>query len=110
MREDTDARLRRIRPWRIDYRARLDFDHRVRLALEPVNIGGADDAFLLQPSRVQGDRIARPPILVELAIRVALARRRIVPRRLRIAAEIQHVVVVRVAAHPHRNQLDERRA
>ena len=34
---------------------------------------------------------------------------RILPRRLRIAAEVQHVVVMGVAAHPHRHQLDQRR-
>ena len=38
-----------------------------------------------------------------------LGQRRIVPRRLRVLAEIQHVVVVRVAAHAHADQLDQRR-
>src|SRR5207244_3797386 len=35
--------------------------------------------------------------------------RRIVPAKMRIATEVEHVVVMRVAAHPHRHRLDERR-
>ncbi len=61
--------------------------------------------------RIQRDRIARRPVLVELAVGVApVGERRDVPRRLRIPAQVQHVVVVRVAAQAHRDRLDQRRA
>src|SRR5262249_27923718 len=63
-----------------------------------------------QARNVQGDRIARGPVGVELAVRVALVRQRWnIPRRLRIAAEVEHVVVVGVATEAHRDELDQRR-
>ena len=76
-----------IRPRRVDDRARLRLDDRFGLALEPVEIARVDDAVVPQPRRVRGNRIARRPVLVQLAIGVALlGQRRIVPGRLRILA------------------------
>ena len=85
-------------------------DDRLGLALETIDIARRDHAFGFETRRVQRDRIAGGPVGIQLAIRVALlGERRVLPRWLRIAAEIQHVVVVRVAAHAHRHGLDERR-
>ena len=40
------------------------FDHRLGLALEPIEIAGADDPSRLELRRVARDRIARRPVLV----------------------------------------------
>src|SRR6266540_5763480 len=110
VRKDADARLRRLRPRRVDDGARLGVDEGIGLAPEAVDVARLDDALTLEPRDVERDRIARHPVLVELPVRIALiARGRILPRGLWIAAEIQHVVVVRVAAHAHGDELDEGR-
>ena len=74
-----------------------------------LEIAGLDDAFALEPRRIRRDRIAPRPVVVQLAIHVPLiARCRVFPGRMRIAAQVQHVVVVGVPAHAHRHELDQR--
>ena len=106
--EHACARLRRLGPRRVDHGARLLVDERLGVAFEALEIAGIDDAAGLELRGVHADRIARRPVLVQLAIGVPLiGERRIFPRRLRIAAKVQHVVVMRVPAHPHRHDLDQ---
>ena len=78
--KDADAGLCAVRPRRVDDRPRLRVDDRVDLRLERVEIARADDAFALQSCGVRRNRIARRPVLVELAIRIALIdERRVLP-------------------------------
>jgi hypothetical protein len=92
-----------------DHRPRFGFHDRFGLALEALDVVGFDNAFGLQARNVQRDRIARGPVRVELAVRVTLVRQRWnVPRRLGIAAEVEHVVVVGVATETHGDELDQR--
>src|SRR5258708_30367907 len=109
VREYADAGLRGLGPRRIDQGAGLRVDDRGGVLLETLDVRGADDRAGLKLRGVQRDWIARRPVVVELAIRVAVARRRIIPAELRVAAEIEHVVMMRVPAHAHRHRLDERR-
>ena len=99
-----------LRPRGVDDRLRLGLHHPLGFPAEARDVGGRDEAFTFEPGGIQGDRIARRPVRVHLAVGVALfGRRRVFPGGLRIAPEIQHVVMVRVAAHAHRDELDERR-
>ena len=100
-REHAFVRERGIGPRRIDHRLRFAFHQLLGLALERLDV----DTELRCVCR---DRIARAPEFVQLAICVAaFAERRILPRRLRIFAEVEHVVVMSVSAHAHRHELDE---
>jgi hypothetical protein len=75
-----------------------------------LDVAGTNDAFILKSGRVGRDRILLRPVLVLLAAHVgAFGNRCAFPRDRRFLAEVQHVVVVRVAAHAHRHELDERR-
>ena len=76
VREHPDASLRRLGPRRLDHRSRLGLHNRFGLVLEALDVAGLDDAFFLQALNVQRDRIARGPVLIELAVRVALVRQR----------------------------------
>src|SRR5262245_5899568 len=110
VREHAGARQGAIRPRRVDHGARLLFDDRFRFTLEPFGVAGPDDASDFETARIYKDGVAGGPILVEFAIRISLlGQRRVLPRRLLILSEVQHVVVMCVAAHPHRDSLDERR-
>ena len=107
--EDSHPCLLGLRPWQIDDGARFALDQGVGLGAPLLDIAGSHQAFDLEACRVGADRIAARPVRVELVIDVAvIIDRWIFPRRMRIAAEIQHVVMVRVSAHSHRDQLDER--
>ena len=69
-----------------------------------------EDAVALEPLRVAGDRVARRPEGVGVSVGVALrGRLRILPPGPALATDVEHVVVVRVPAHPHRDQLDQGR-
>ncbi len=108
--EHVAARPGRIGPGRLDHRASFALHDRLGVPLELLEIPGRDDPGALQPRRVGEQRIPGGPELVPLAVRVAvLGEPRVLPRRPRIAAEIQHVVVVGVTAHAHRHGLDQRR-
>ncbi len=72
---------------------------------------GLDHAVVFETAGIHRDRIALGPVLVQLAIGIAGVVQLVVfPRRRLILAEIQHVVVMRVAAHAHRDDLDQRRS
>ena len=108
--EDADSRRLRFRPRRIDDALRLRADDRLRFAPDSIEVAFIDQALGLETRRVRRyrDRVA-DQYSYSVAIHIALlARLRILPGRVWIASEIQHVVVVSVAAHPHGNELDER--
>ena len=67
--------MRRLGPRRLDHRPRFGFHDCFGFALEALDVVGFDDAFGLQARDVQSDRIARGPVRVELAVRIAVARR-----------------------------------
>ena len=86
-------------------------DQSFALGLQPIELAVVDELFLSQPVGIRGDRVAGRPERVAFGIGVARRMEgRILPTRLWILAEIEHVVVVRVSAHAHRHQFDERRA
>ena len=96
-------------PRRVDHRARLFFDERVGLAAKSVEVAGREEAFGFEPRGVGGDRLAAGPEGVQLLIRVAALRGfRVAPGNSRLLAEVEHVVVMRVAAHAHAHELDQR--
>ena len=108
--EDAVTNLRSRRPRRRDDFLRLELDDGGAFVLQAFELALVDHAFELEAFRVAGNRIALRPEGVELRIGIASRlQRRIVPPRLRIAADVEHVVVMGVAAHPHRDELDERR-
>ena len=85
-------------------------DERFHLRLPPFEVARADDAFCLETRGIGRDRVAPRPEFVERAVRVALLEElRVAPGGLRLASEIEHVVVVGVAAHAHADELDQRR-
>jgi hypothetical protein len=108
-REDAPARIRGVGPRRIDDRAGLLLDDRFGLALEPLQVGRLDEPFSLQARGIGMNRIPRRPVLVERAVDVpgvpavpavfSRADLRILPGRMRVAPEVQHVVVMGMAAH-----------
>ena len=100
----------RRRPRRVDDRARLGLDQRFGLPPDSSRSLGGDDAVGFEPRRVRRDRILPRPEVVELAIDVAaVAPRPDSPTERRLLAEVEHVVVMRVAAHAHADELDQRR-
>src|SRR5258708_11992526 len=108
VREYADAGLRGLGPRRIDQGAGLRVDDRGGFLLETLDVRGADDRVGLKLRGVQRDWIARRPVVVELAVRVAVARRRIIPAELRVAAEIEHVLMIPVPPPAHPHHLDSR--
>ncbi len=98
------------RPRRVDDQARLLLHGRFRLAQRAIRVAGREDTVRLEARSVDLQRVARAPESIQPRIGVALFRQgRIRPRRLRIAPQVEHVVVVCVPAHPHAHQLDQRR-
>ena len=111
VREDASPGGFRRRPRGGDDLLRLFFDERLDLGLEPIEVAFREDPFGFQPRRVRGNGIALRPEIVEPAVRVAgVEKRRIVPGNRRLLAEVEHVVVVRVAADAHADELNQRRA
>ena len=100
----------RVGPVRGDHRLGLALDQRGDLGLPLVQFALAEDAVGLQALGIPADRIARRPVGVGLALRVArIDGLRVLPRRRRVAAEIEHVVVMGMSAHAHRHQLNQGR-
>jgi hypothetical protein len=98
---------RRVGPWKVDDGARLLLDKCLRLVAEALRLTGLDRTVCLEARRVGDERIARAPVGVERLVDVAgVADRRVGPRRLRVLAQVEHVVVMRVPAHAHRDELD----
>ena len=98
-------------PRRGDDLLRFLLDQGLRLRLEAIEIALGQDLFGLQPRGVRRDGIALRPELVEPAVRVAgLEERRILPGDRRLLAQVEHVVVMRVAADAHADELDQRRS
>ena len=88
---------------------RLELDQRFALGFQPIELAVVDELLLSQPVGVHGDRVAGRPERVAFGIGVTgRMEGRILPTRLWILAEIEHVVVVRVSAHAHRHQFEER--
>ena len=84
-------------------------DQRLCLVLPPRDIPGCDDSICCEAPRVGGQRIALGPERVPLPIDIgAVADDRVCPRRLGLLPEVEHVVVVRMPAHAHRDELDQR--
>ena len=100
----------RVGPIRGDHRHGLALDQRSDLSLPLVKVAIADDAVSPQPFGVSADGIARGPVGVGLTIRVpGIGGARVFPRRRRIPAEVEHVVVMGMPAHAHRHELNQRR-
>jgi hypothetical protein len=86
-------------------------DEVVRPLLQLIEVPGADDAIVLETARVHGNGIALGPVVIKGAVGVAsVVELVILPRRRLILAEIEHVVVMGMAAHPHGDNLDQRGA
>src|SRR6185312_17447498 len=97
--EDTDADTVSRRPIGLDDELRLRLHELEGLPLPLFDRRGINQPGGFKPRRIGWNRIARRPIFVALAIHVAaVGDRRILPPEGRVFAEIQHVVVVRVAA------------
>ena len=108
--EHAGARVGRQGPVGRNHKLRLRFDQRFGFPLQGAEMLLRDEAFALESRSVCGNRILRRPERMKLPVRVALIRqRRIRPGRLGLFSEIQHVVVMRVTAHAHRYELDQRR-
>ena len=87
------------------------FDECGHFGPDRVRLGALMIPSFDQTLGVGRDRIPRCPVRIERRVRVALiGERRVRPGGLRILAEVQHVVVMRMPAHAHAHQLDERRA
>ncbi len=109
--EDPRAGLVGIGPIRIDHALRLDLDDSIRFLTVRFDRTALDDAFGFEFLRVALDRVPSRPVFPRGRIGVTLfGALRIIPSGLRLTAEVQHVVVVRVPADAHRDQLDQRRA
>ena len=106
--EHADANNIGGRPVGLDDELRLGFDDFFHLAFPVINRRCVNQADGFEPRRIRGNWIAWGPVLVMLAVDVsAVGQRRVSPAKRRVLAEIQHVVMVRVAAHSHGDELDE---
>jgi hypothetical protein len=78
--EDAGGHARRVGPRSADHRLRFRLDHRLGLAPETIEIARLDEALRFKTRGVGRDRIACPPELVEIPVRIAARRqRRVLP-------------------------------
>ena len=106
--DDTYARPVRLGPRFGNHPLRLRLDQRVGPLPQPPKLGAVDDLVGLESCGVPCDRIASRPELIQVRVGVAaLVQRRILPRRRDVLAQIEHVVVVCMAAHAHGHKLDQ---
>ena len=88
---------------------RLELDDGLAFRLQAIERLVVYELLGEQSRGVGRNRVARRPERIEIGIGIARRlQRRILPARLRVLAEVEHVVVMRVPAHTHRDELDER--
>ena len=107
---DAVAGLLRAGPRRVDHLPRRLGDDRLRFRLEPVQRTGVERAVGGQARGVARDRITGRPVGPGLRVGIALVGPfGIVPAGPRLAAKIEHVVVMGMSADAHRHHLDQGR-